>query len=210
MTGDLLSQVLAASYGISFWPVPFFSTIQSEMAVELGSQAVQGTWFTSVYSLAGTIAFMICGANSDLFGRRSFILFGNVLMLIGSILGGTSHSIKQTIAAHAIFGFGGGNCQIAAFALPELLPNKWRHIGVVIADAGIYFDVIAGPVAARIAYKHGAVRTIDRVRLRKLIIVVEVWLLGNNNRTRLISPRPHILLLPAQAPQGYPMEAGPP
>lgn len=101
---------------------------------------------------------MLCGANSDLFGRRAFILLGNILMLIGSILGGTSKSIGQTIAAHAFFGFGGGNCQIAAFALPELLPNKWRHIGVVIADAGIYFDVIAGPVVARIAYAHGAWR----------------------------------------------------
>lgn len=46
----------------------------------------------------------------------------------------------------------------SAFALPELLPNKWRHIGVVIADAGIFFDVIVGPVVARIAYKHGAWR----------------------------------------------------
>jgi MFS family permease len=209
-TGDLLLQVLAASYGISFWPVPFFSTIQSEMAVELGSQAIQGTWVTSVYSLAGTIAFMICGANSDLFGRRAFILFGNILMLIGSILGGTSQSIRQTIAAHAIFGFGGGNCQIAAFALPELLPNKWRHIGVVIADAGIYFDVIAGPVVARIAYKRGAVSTIDQPTSHGLISVVEVWLLGHNDRTRPFSPRPHFLLLPTQAPQRYPMEAGPP
>ncbi|KAF2640004.1 MFS general substrate transporter [Massarina eburnea CBS 473.64] len=128
------------------------------MAVELGSLAAEGTWFTSVYSLAGTIAFMVCGANSDLFGRRAFILFGNVLMLVGSIMGGTSHSVSQTIAAHAILGFGGGNCQIAAFALPELLPNKWRHIGVVIADAGIYFDVIVGPVVSRIAYKHNAWR----------------------------------------------------
>lgn len=101
------------SYGISFWPVPFFSTIQSSMAAELGGRAVQGTWFTSVYSLCGTIAFMVCGANSDLFGRRTFILFGNILMIIGSILGGTSKSVSQTIAAHALFGFGGGNCQIA-------------------------------------------------------------------------------------------------
>lgn len=100
---------------------------------------------------------MICGANSDLFGRRAFILLGNVMVLIGTIIGGTSHSIYQTIVAHAILGFGGGNCQIAMFALPELLPNRWKHIGVVIADAGIYFDVIVGPVVARIAYKNNAV-----------------------------------------------------
>lgn len=94
---------------------------------------------------------MVCGANSDLFGRRYFILLGNVLVMIGSILGATSHHIGQTIAAHVLLGFGGGNCQLAAFALPELLPNKWRHFAVVIADALIYFDVIVGPVTARMA-----------------------------------------------------------
>lgn len=94
------------------------------------------------------------------FVRKTYLHhFGNVLMIIGAILGGTSHSVRQSIAAHSFLGFGGGNCQIAAFALPELLPNKWRHIGVVIADAGIYFDVIVGPVVARIAYKHVAVCT---------------------------------------------------
>ncbi|KAK0776093.1 hypothetical protein LTR33_013527, partial [Friedmanniomyces endolithicus] len=41
--------VLAASYGISFWPVPFFSTIQGGMATSFGSEAAQGTWLTSVY-----------------------------------------------------------------------------------------------------------------------------------------------------------------
>lgn len=146
------------SYGFSFWPVPFFSTIQNQMAASFGASPRMGTWLTSVYSIGGTIAFMLFGANSDLFGRRFFILFGNVLMVIGTIIGGTSHNINQSIAAHAIFGFGGGACQMAAFSLPELLPNKWRHFAVVMADSLIYFDVIVGPVAARIAFLHGSVR----------------------------------------------------
>ena len=98
---------------------------------------------------------MICGANSDLFGRRYFILLGNILVFVGCIVGATSHSVGQSIAAHVMIGFGAGNCQLAAFALPELLPNKWRHFAVVIADALIYFDVIVGPVTARIAFAHG-------------------------------------------------------
>ena len=98
---------------------------------------------------------MVCGANSDLFGRRYFILLGNILVFVGAIVGGTSHSIGQSIAAHVLIGFGAGNCQLAAFALPELLPNKWRHFAVVIADGLIYFDVIVGPVAARISIIHG-------------------------------------------------------
>lgn len=59
------------------------------------------------------------------------------------------------IVGMAFIGAGGGCCQLAAFALPELLPNKWRHIGVVIADAGIFFTVIVGPVTGRFAISHG-------------------------------------------------------
>jgi MFS family permease len=118
--------VLAASYGISFWPVPFFSTIQSQMAAEFGSAPVQGAWFTSVYSIAGTISFMICGANSDLFGRRTFILLGNVLVLLGSIIGATSHSVGQTITAHALLGFGGEYIMISShFYILILQPKRW-------------------------------------------------------------------------------------
>ena len=146
---------MSLSYAASFWSVPFFSQIQSEMAVSLGSSSGEGAWLTSVFITACTIAFMICGANSDLFGRRYFILAGQILVFVGAIVGGTSHSLSQTIAAHVLLGFGSGNCQLAAFAIPELLPNRWRHIGVVIADGVTFFDVIGGPVTARVAIAHG-------------------------------------------------------
>ena len=44
---------------------------------------------------------------------------------------------------------------MAVFALPELLPNKWRHIGVVIADLTVYIAVIVAPVTARYGYELG-------------------------------------------------------
>ena len=55
-------------------------------------------------------------------------------------------------------GAGGGNAQMAAFALSELLPNKWRHIGVVLADVATFLSVIVGPVSARFGYEHGTWR----------------------------------------------------
>lgn len=91
----------------------------------------------------------ICGANSDLFGRRWFIIGGNVLLFIGFIVGGTAKNNTSVIVACAFIGFvsrtglkdgtkltlsqGAGNAQLAAFALPELLPNKWRHSAIVLA-----------------------------------------------------------------------------
>ena len=59
------------------------------------------------------------------------------------------------IAGFALIGFGAGNVQLAAFALPELLPNKWRHIAITIADLGTWLAVVVGPVAGRIAILHG-------------------------------------------------------
>lgn len=148
---------------------------------------------------------MVCGANSDLFGRRTFILAGNVLVVIGSIVGATSHTVGQSIVAHAFLGFGGGNCQLAAFALPELLPNKWRHWAVVIADAGIYFDVIVGPVAARIAYLHGSAVSYSHLWCPSTTVyadppVVALGLLGHNSGPRCLFRCSCTFLLPTEAP----------
>lgn len=168
------------------------------MVTSFGSQAAQGTWLTSVYSIGGTIGFMIFGANSDAFGRRNFILFGNVLVIIGSVIGGTSHHVGQSIAAHVILGLGGGACQMAAFCLPELLPNRWRHFAVVMADGLIYFDVIVGPVAARIALKHNAVCTHSTHNLLRCtdVVVVAMGLLGCYHCPRTEFYRPCGVLLP--------------
>lgn len=165
-----------------------------------------GTWLNSCYSIGGTIAFMTCGANSDLFGRRTFIMFGNILVLLGSIVGATSHHIGQSIAAHVLLGFGGGNSQIAAFALPELLPNKWRHWAVVMADAGIYFDVIVGPVAARIAYANTSVsKTMDPTKCITLLTAhaVALGLLGHYDCSRHLDGCSRTFLLSPKAPERY-------
>jgi MFS family permease len=146
--------ILALSYGISFWIVPSLSSVGASVGAQLGD-ATQAAWYISTYTMTVTLAFMVCGANSDLFGRRWFIIFGNVLLFIGFIVGGTAKTNKAMIAALALIGFGAGNAQLAAFALPELLPNKWRHSAVVIADIGVYFAVLVGPVAGRFSIQHG-------------------------------------------------------
>lgn len=52
-------------------------------------------------------------------------------------------------AVMLMIGFASGNTQPAAFVVPELLPNKWRHTAIVIADAIITVAVIIGPIAGR-------------------------------------------------------------
>ncbi|KAK5699939.1 hypothetical protein LTR97_006073 [Elasticomyces elasticus] len=146
--------ILALSYGISFWIVPSAAAAQTVIATQLGD-ATKASFYIAVYTMTVTIAFLICGANSDLFGRRWFIIGGNVIMFIGFIVGGTAKNNSAAITAFALIGFGAGNAQLAAFALPELLPNKWRHSAIVLADIGVYFAAVVGPVAGRFAIEHG-------------------------------------------------------
>lgn len=146
--------ILAWSYGISFWIVPSASSAQAVIATRLGN-AASAAFYIPVYTMTVTIGFMVCGANSDLFGRRWFIITGNVLLFIGFIIGGTAKNNASMIAAFAFIGFGAGNAQLAAFALPELLPNKWRHSAIVLADIGVYFAVVVGPVAGRFSIVNG-------------------------------------------------------
>ena len=76
-------------------------------------------------------------------------------MFIGFIVGGRATNNESMIVSFALIGFGAGNAQLAAFALPELLPNKWRPAAVVLADFGVFFAVVVGPVAGRFAIQHG-------------------------------------------------------
>jgi hypothetical protein len=79
--------ILASAYGVSFWIVPAIAPVGTQVATKLGNPAAAG-WFTSLYTVCNAIAFMICGANSDLFGRRWFLIGGNVLLLLGHLLCG--------------------------------------------------------------------------------------------------------------------------
>ncbi|KAL4891073.1 fungal trichothecene efflux pump [Aspergillus ambiguus] len=136
----IVSFILSCGYGLSFWPVPVMSTIGSSVSAQLGDPA--GYMWVS-------------GPNTDVLGRRWFLVGGNLLCMIGHIIVGAAHTSNQITAGFAISGFGAANCQMAAFALPELLPNKWRHIGVVIADFTVYVAVILGPVTARFGLEYG-------------------------------------------------------
>lgn len=141
-------------YGISFVPVPFFAAVGTEVATELGNPA-DSAWFIPAWIISITTAFMIAGSNTDMLGRRWFLIIGQAVCFVGHLITGLAKSNAQIIAGMTIQGFGAALCQMAAFALPELLPNKWRAIGVVLADFGVYICIILIPVTARYGYYEG-------------------------------------------------------
>ncbi|KAG9230345.1 putative Isotrichodermin C-15 hydroxylase [Amylocarpus encephaloides] len=142
------TEILSLGYGLSFWPIPVLAAIQSEVAASFGTPN-EFIWFIPAWSLAITVCFTIAGANTDLLGRRWFLVGGNLICFVGHLVIATSKSASAVTAGMAVVGFGAANCQMAAFALSELLPNKWRHLGVVFADLTTLIAVVVGPVTAR-------------------------------------------------------------
>jgi hypothetical protein len=53
------------------------------------------------------------------------------------------------IAGLSLNGCASGISGIALIAVPELIPNKYRHIGIVIADGLVYIFIVIGPVVGR-------------------------------------------------------------
>jgi MFS family permease len=107
------------------------------------------------YTTGCALGFIFAGANSDIFGRRLFLLAGNVFACLGFVVSATASGSQQLIAGLAITGFGGGFCQMAMCSIPELLPNKFRHVGVVLSDGFVFVIVVIGPIVGRYAVESG-------------------------------------------------------
>ena len=86
--------------------------------MELQGSTLNVNWMASGWSLAGSVSFAIAGQLSDYFGRRYILIFGQVLLVIGHIVGATAQTVNQGIAAMVILGFGTGQCA------PIILQNQ--------------------------------------------------------------------------------------
>jgi MFS family permease len=102
--------VLSSTFGLSFWPVPTTAALQGKLSLQFNDPTSMA-WYVPAYTSGNAIGFLIAGANSDLFGRRLFLLFGNVCCCVGFIITATSGAAMQFTAGLAITGFGGGFCK---------------------------------------------------------------------------------------------------
>ena len=123
------------------------------------------------FTSAAALGFLVSGVHSDIFGRRLFIIIGSVICCAGFIITATANGPKQFIAGIATIGFGSGNVQIVCFkpketyhrvvfrfthhlqsfcSIPELMPNKHRHIGLVFAELFNNACLIVGPIVGRV------------------------------------------------------------
>lgn len=59
-----------------------------------------------VYNLGQIAAFPFCGLIADGYGRRICIFVGCVLVLVGTAIQGSAHSLNQFVGGRFVLGFG--------------------------------------------------------------------------------------------------------
>lgn len=104
------------------------------------------TWTINIYLLTSTIATVLVGKLSDMFGRKPFLLTGILLFMVGAFLTGTSSDVYQFIIYRGIQGVGAGIIQSTAFtAVGDLFPPRERGkwMGLMMAVFG--FSSVLGP-----------------------------------------------------------------
>ncbi|EJL45638.1 drug resistance transporter, EmrB/QacA subfamily [Brevibacillus sp. CF112] len=105
------------------------------------------SWAITIYLLTSTIASVLVGKLSDIYGRKPFILAGIGLFSIGALLSGFSATIFQLIAYRAIQGAGAGIIMSTAFtAMGDLYEPRERAKWTGVMSAVFGVSSVAGPL----------------------------------------------------------------
>jgi len=122
------------------------ATAMPKVISSLGGMAYY-VWPFTIYMLSSTIAIILFGKLSDLYGRKKILIAGIILFVVSSIACGFSSSMFQLIVFRGIQGIGGGILVTIPFiVVAELFPPRQRgkYTGILASVFGI--SNVLGPV----------------------------------------------------------------
>ena len=99
------------------------------------------SWLASAYLIANAACQPLSGRLTDIFSRRSGLLFSNTFFALGTLICGLAASEGMIIAGRVIAGIGGGGLTaISTFVASDLVPLRkrglWQGIGNICWGLG--------------------------------------------------------------------------
>ncbi len=121
-------------------------TAMPKVISNLGGMAYY-VWPFTIYMLTSTIAIILFGKLSDLYGRKKILIAGIVLFVVSSILCGISQNMVELIIFRGIQGIGGGILITIPFiVVAEIFPPRQRgkYTGILASVFGL--SNVLGPI----------------------------------------------------------------
>jgi EmrB/QacA subfamily drug resistance transporter len=110
-------------------------------------------WVTTAFLITSTIAALLFGKLSDLYGRKRLFMLSIVIFVIGSALCGLSTSMYELAAFRAFQGIGaGGIMPLAIAVIGDIIPPRERaryqgYMMATFASASVIGPVLGGLLA---------------------------------------------------------------
>lgn len=118
-------------------------------------------WVGTSYLLTSTIATILMGKLSDLFGRRRLYLVAMAVFLVGSAACGVAQTMVQLVLARGLQGVGGGGLIALTFAIiGDMVPPRERGKYSSMMTSVFAVSSVVGPLLGGLIVQHSSWRWI--------------------------------------------------
>ncbi|KAG0040732.1 hypothetical protein BGZ82_010550 [Podila clonocystis] len=139
------------------------------------------SWLGTAYMMTATATQPLYGKFSDIFGRKSTMIFANVMFLVGSAICGWANSMTVLIVGRGIAGIGAGGLMAMVFIImSDMLDMRERgkyigFVGVVYSLASVIGPVLGGAFSDKLTWRCGSLSD----KIKRIDILGSVILMGS-------------------------------
>ncbi|KKY27663.1 putative mfs multidrug [Phaeomoniella chlamydospora] len=131
------------------WTGSFFAALDTTIVATLAGPISSSfdsftlySWLASAYLIANAAFQPLSGKLTDIFSRRSGLVFANLSFAIGNLICGLAKSPSVMILGRVVSGFGGGGLQtVSVFVVTDLIPLRrrglWQGFGNIVFGLGM-------------------------------------------------------------------------
>ncbi|KAI9735349.1 MAG: hypothetical protein M1818_006544 [Claussenomyces sp. TS43310] len=148
---------LLFGYMAAVFSVQMASAILTTINSDIGP-SVAYEWISTSQVVPVAVFGPLVGRLGDIFGRRQFLLLGNICGLIGCVIAATAHNVNVVIGGGIFIGFASACQQLAWSALGEMVPKKYRGFAIGLFETCCLPPAAFGPVMANAMALHATWR----------------------------------------------------